>query len=79
MGVLPLCSQCILQPQLTGQYQVVTTTVCIIIREQRIVPMILWHSRLVLLNIPTAYLQRGKTKQTNVLDMTLNNLMVRLQ
>ena len=29
--------------------------------------------------IPTAYLQRGKTPPMNVLDMALNNLMVRRQ
>ena len=28
---------------------------------------------------PTAHLQRGKIPATSVLDMTLNNLMVRLQ
>ena len=36
-------------------------------------------SRLGLKNTPTASLQRGKTPPTSVLDMTLNNLMVRFQ
>ena len=36
-----------------------------------------WPSRLWLYNIPTASLQRGRTPPMNVLDKTLNNLMVR--
>ena len=40
-------------------------------------PVELWPSRLGLLNTPTASLQRSKTPTTGVLDMTLNNLMVR--
>ena len=38
-----------------------------------------WLSRLGLQNTPTAFLQWGKTPQTNVLDMTLNNLKVKLR
>ena len=38
-----------------------------------------WPSQLGLQNTLTASLQRGKLPPTNVLDMTLNNLMVRLQ
>ena len=38
-----------------------------------------WPSQLEVQNISTALLQRGKTPPTSVLDMTLNNLMVRLQ
>ena len=38
-----------------------------------------WPSRLGLQNTLTASLQRGKTPSTSVLDLTLNNLMVRLQ
>ena len=38
-----------------------------------------WPSRLGLQNTPTASPQRGKTPPTNVLDMTRNNLIVRLQ
>ena len=38
-----------------------------------------WPSRLELQNTQTASLQRGKTPPINVLDMTLSNLMVRLQ
>ena len=36
-------------------------------------------SRLGLLNTPTAFLQRGKTRPMSILDMTLNHLMVMLQ
>ena len=36
-------------------------------------------SRLEMKNTPTASLQRGKTPLTSVLDMTLNNLMGKLQ
>ena len=39
----------------------------------------MWPSRPGLQNTPTASLQRGKTLLTSVLDMTLNNLMVRFQ
>ena len=39
----------------------------------------IWPSQLGLLNTPTASLQIGKTLPTSVLDMTLNNFMVRLQ
>ena len=38
-----------------------------------------WPSQLKLQNTPTASLQRGKTPSTNVLDMTLSKMMVRLQ
>ena len=37
-----------------------------------------YFSRVRQKNIPTAYLQRSKTPPTSVLDMTLNNLKVRL-
>ena len=40
---------------------------------------IFWTSRLELQNTLTASLQKGKTPPKSVLDMTLNNLMVRLQ
>ena len=36
-----------------------------------------WPGQLGLQNTPTASLQRGKTSLTSVLDMMLNNLMVR--
>ena len=39
----------------------------------------MWPSFLGLQKIPTDSLQRGKIPATSVLDMTLNNLMVRLQ
>ena len=42
-------------------------------------PYSLWPSRLGMLNTPTASLQRGKTPPTNVLIVTQNNLIVRLQ
>ena len=38
-----------------------------------------WPSWLGLQNTPTASLRTGKTSPKNVLDMILNNLMVRLQ
>ena len=38
----------------------------------------LWPSRLELQNTPTPSLQRGKTPQTSVLDMILNDLIVML-
>ena len=38
-----------------------------------------WPSLLGLYNIPTASLQRRRTSPTTVLDMTLRNLMMRLQ
>ena len=38
-----------------------------------------WPSQLGLQNTLTASLQKSKTRPTSVLDMTLNNLMVRLQ
>ena len=38
-----------------------------------------WPSRLGLQNTPSASLKRSKTPPTSVLDMTLNNLIVRLQ
>ena len=38
-----------------------------------------WHSQLELYNIPIASLQKGKIPPTSVLDMALNNLMMRLQ
>ena len=44
----------------------------------KVIPPIL-PSRLGLRNTPTAPLQRGKTTPTSVLDMTLNNLMGRVQ
>ena len=43
------------------------------------VTMFILPSRLKLQNTPTVSLQRGKTHPTNVLDMTLYNLMVRFQ
>ena len=42
-------------------------------------PNKLWLGCLGLENTPTASLQRGKTSSMRVLDMTLNNPMVRLQ
>ena len=38
----------------------------------------MWHNQMGLQNTPTAFLRRGKTLPMSVLDMTLNNLMVRL-
>ena len=38
-----------------------------------------WPCRVGLQNTPTAFLQRVKIPPTGVLDITLNNLMVRLQ
>ncbi len=41
--------------------------------------IIRWPCQLGLRNTPTTFLQKDKTPPTSVLDMTLNNLMVRLQ
>ena len=41
-------------------------------------PQLVWPSQLRLQNTLTAYLQRGRTPPISVLDMTLNNLIVRL-
>ena len=40
---------------------------------------VIWPSQLRLQNTPTASLQGGKTPPMSVMDIALNNLMVRLQ
>ena len=53
-------------------------TLTLFLRRCKILPTrVLWPNQLGLQNALTASLQRGKTPPTSVLDMTLNNLMVR--